>query len=357
MAIRIGDLLVQNGVITATQLEEGLRAQQTFGGRLGTNLVELGFLSEQALAQFLSSQLKLPCIEVHEVENITEEVLKQVPHAIAEKYRVVPLALDKRRLRLAMTDPTDLKAVDEVSFSTGLTVVPVVTPDLLITYALEKYYGVRRATRYIRVTGASQAEFQVVQSAQQAGKGGGRVQVEDRGEFMQQERKEFKTETYSWHRAVKDLSEIQEQAEAFAVFLKFAAQDFEKALVLATRGPALVGWRQQGGPISDDQLRQVSFAATDCPTIHGLMASQKSLAGPMPHGRIEDWLLQVMGVHDRKNCLVLPVVANNQSVAVLLGFEPTQGELTDQPATYDDFARRMGYALQMVFFKKRIVAS
>src|SRR5690242_14933315 len=126
MAIRIGELLVKHQIVTEGQLSEALRAQELFGGRVGTNLVELGYLSEQALAQFLSTQLGIPHIAASELDAVPEEALKLVPRALAEKYKVVPVSAQKRRIRLAMADPTDLKAVDEVAFSSGCSVQPVI---------------------------------------------------------------------------------------------------------------------------------------------------------------------------------------------------------------------------------------
>src|SRR5688572_24693630 len=98
MALRLGDLLVKQGVITEGQLAEALRAQQLFGGRLGTNLVELGYLTEHALARLLSVQLGLPAIGATDVEAVPEAVLKALPRDVAARYKVVPLSLANRRL-------------------------------------------------------------------------------------------------------------------------------------------------------------------------------------------------------------------------------------------------------------------
>src|SRR5689334_12601613 len=119
MALKLGELLVRKGMVTETQLAEGLRAQQLFGGRLGTNLVELGYLTEHALAQFLSEQTGLPAIGAADLENIPPTVTKAIPREVVVRHKIIPLSLHQRRLRVAMADPTDIKAVDEVSFSTG----------------------------------------------------------------------------------------------------------------------------------------------------------------------------------------------------------------------------------------------
>src|SRR5215471_5340769 len=129
MAVKLGELLIKHQMITEKQLAEALRAQHTFGGRLGTNLVELGYLSEQVLVQFLSAQFKLPAVTVAEIDSIKEEVIKLLPRALAEKYKVLPVSVKDRRMRLAMADATHLKAIDEVAFSTGCAIQPLVAPE------------------------------------------------------------------------------------------------------------------------------------------------------------------------------------------------------------------------------------
>jgi hypothetical protein len=149
-SLRLGELLVKNQIITEVQLAQAVRAQHIFGGRLGTNLVELGFISEQLLTKFLSTQLTIPAVPIAALDNVPESVLRLVPRAVAEKYEVVPISVSGHKLRVAMSDPTDLAGIDEVSFATGYHIQPVIAPELLVIYSLEKHYGIARGLRYIR---------------------------------------------------------------------------------------------------------------------------------------------------------------------------------------------------------------
>src|SRR5215472_9553001 len=99
MAVKLGELLIKHQMITEKQLAEALRAQHTFGGRLGTNLVELGYLSEQSLVQFLSAQLKIPAVTLTELDSIKEEVVKMLPAALAGKFKVIPISVTVRKMR------------------------------------------------------------------------------------------------------------------------------------------------------------------------------------------------------------------------------------------------------------------
>src|SRR5690348_6595759 len=110
---RVGDMLVEAGVITRTQLNEALRHQAHQGGRLGTNLVELGMLDEKTLATFLAKQLSIPSVTAAQIDRITASVASLLPAAMAERLRAVPVREDAGRLWVAMADPTDKSAIVE----------------------------------------------------------------------------------------------------------------------------------------------------------------------------------------------------------------------------------------------------
>src|SRR5262249_36020759 len=212
-----------------------------FGGRLGTNLVELGYISEQGLTKFLSTQLNIPAIDSKELEAIPSDALAVLPLATAEKYRVIPVSLSGRKLRIATADPTDLNAIDEISFATGLTITPLVAPELLITYALQKYYGVARPLRYVRITGSPDAQGELLQSNEDPTPAP--IELND---------------GYDMRRASKDLAATTESQGIFAVLKHFAGQDFERAIIFVMRGQKLMGWDQIGCPIAKSDLRLIS---------------------------------------------------------------------------------------------------
>jgi hypothetical protein len=151
--MRLGELLVNEGKITEAELEETLKGQAIFGGRFGTNLIEMGLLDENELATFLSRKSGVPHASSEQLMNISPQVIRILPLESVKKYRAVPIALNNRKLSLAMTDPSDYAAIDEISFVTGYTVVPHITPELRLVCALEKYYNVKRDLRYIPVAG------------------------------------------------------------------------------------------------------------------------------------------------------------------------------------------------------------
>jgi hypothetical protein len=151
-AMKLGELLVQEGVISPHQLEEALKYQVIFGGKLGTNLIELDFVREDDIAKTLSRMLRVPLVSGEELQNIPDDVINLIPRDISEQYQVVPLQLDHRKLTLVMANPSDLKAIDEISFRTGFIVRPAVAAEVRLILALEKYYHIPREIRYVQVS-------------------------------------------------------------------------------------------------------------------------------------------------------------------------------------------------------------
>jgi len=140
MAVRIGELLLKEKRITVEQLQEALNHQRQHGGKLGFNLVKLGFVKDAEITALLSRQYGVPSISLTEFE-IDPAVIKLVPAETAQKYQIVPLARAGATLTIAMTDPTNVFAMDDIRFMTGYNVEPVVASETAVVDALEKYYG------------------------------------------------------------------------------------------------------------------------------------------------------------------------------------------------------------------------
>jgi len=137
--MKLGELLIKENLITEEKLDKALEEQNTHGGRLGTNLVKLGFVSEKQLVSALSKQHNVPGIDLNTVD-IDENVLKIVPATVATKYELVPISRVGKMLTVAMVNPDDIFALEDIKFSTGFEVQPVIASENSIRNALEKYY-------------------------------------------------------------------------------------------------------------------------------------------------------------------------------------------------------------------------
>lgn len=141
--LRLGDVLVNSGIITAEDLQKGLELQKGSGRKLGETLVDEGLATEDNIAKALSSQLHYDMVDLQNVE-ISEDVLKLVPANVLKKYKMLPFEYSPDNmnvLRVAMSDPMDMAAMDDVSIITNLQVEPVVATTRSVMLAIDRYYG------------------------------------------------------------------------------------------------------------------------------------------------------------------------------------------------------------------------
>ena len=140
MSAKLGEILVRENLISPQHLREALDYQREHGGRLGFNLVKLGLVSDDVITAVLSRQYGIPSVNL-ELFQIDAQVLHLIPQEVAQKYSVLPLSRVGASLTLAMVDPTNVFAMDDVKFMTGLNVEPVVVAEASIQQAISKYYG------------------------------------------------------------------------------------------------------------------------------------------------------------------------------------------------------------------------
>jgi type IV pilus assembly protein PilB len=143
MAVRIGELLLKEKRITADQLQEALNYQKANGGKLGFNLVKLGFVKDEEITALLSKQYGVPSINLAQFE-IDPAVIKLIPAETAQKYQIVPLSRSGATLTIAMTDPTNVFAMDDIKFMTGYNVEPVVASETAVGDSITRYYSIAR---------------------------------------------------------------------------------------------------------------------------------------------------------------------------------------------------------------------
>jgi type IV pilus assembly protein PilB len=140
MSSRLGEILVRDSLISQEQLKQALDHQKREGGRLGTCLVKLGLVSDEDITAVLSRQYGVPSINLKFYE-VDPSVIKLIPQETAVRYQIVPLSRVGSTLTIAMTDPTNVFAMDDIKFMTGFNVEPVVASETAISEAIGKFYG------------------------------------------------------------------------------------------------------------------------------------------------------------------------------------------------------------------------
>src|SRR5450759_2628681 len=144
MPMKLGELLVKAKLINPEQLDQALKNQKEEGGKLGEALVRLGIVSEEDITETLSHQFGVPSINLAHFE-IDPGVIKLVPGEVARKYMILPVNKTGATLTIAMGDPTNVFAMDDIKFMTGYKVEPVVASEVALRTAIDKHYGTARS--------------------------------------------------------------------------------------------------------------------------------------------------------------------------------------------------------------------
>ena len=140
MAPRLGELLIDENLVTEEQLREALRYQKANGGRLGSCLVNLGHVSEDDIAVVLSRQYGVPSVDLSQCD-LDEEVIALLTTEAVNKHQVVPLKRRGQTLSVAMVDPLDMIALSELEFMTGFDIEAMIAPESQVRETMAKYYG------------------------------------------------------------------------------------------------------------------------------------------------------------------------------------------------------------------------
>jgi type IV pilus assembly protein PilB len=144
MPVKLGELLLKENMVTPQQLQEALSHQRTSGGKLGKAFVSLGYVRDEEITSLLSRQYGVPSINLDHFE-VDPAIIKIIPAETARKYQILPLSRSGATLTIAMADPTNVFAMDDIKFMTGYNVEPVVASEISLEDAIEKYYGSTRS--------------------------------------------------------------------------------------------------------------------------------------------------------------------------------------------------------------------
>lgn len=181
MSSRLGEILVQSGACSSEAIKDALQNQVIFGGRLGTNLLDVGAVQEEDLARALGRRYGLPTL--HGDLKLDPRAIALLKPEVADRYDVVPYVLQDRKLALLVCDPNDLAMLDEVAFVTGKQVHPIVVPEARIWALLRDTYGIDRQLRGIEVDFGRNIHAKPA-SAQPAHEGAVGSDLMDEGEFQ-----------------------------------------------------------------------------------------------------------------------------------------------------------------------------
>ncbi|MDH3975798.1 MAG: general secretion pathway protein GspE [Deltaproteobacteria bacterium] len=404
MAVKIGDMLVQAGILTNEQLEEALKYQVIYGGKIGTNLIELGYLDESTIASFLSKKLGIPYANFSSLANIPDDTIHLLPRNLVEKYRVVPIELEKNRLTLAMSDPTDFSAIDEISFMTNFSIKPIVTPEVDIVRALEKYYGIKRDLRYISVIEREiEKELEIIRNPEKVvqeeepplkrdiereaerevkkekeeekpkvkeaepkkreaapeikEKPEEIVDLEDEleeAELIQEEARKELIERYSIDDLSRALAEPADREVIADVLIKYLSAEFYRAALFMVRGNNIIGWRAAKSKDLIPNFEALQLSAQEPSVLKTVSEGKSFYLGPITKTGVNLQMINALGGGTPTATLLVPVVIMGKVVNIIY-VEGGAKELGDTVVEIQRLANKASMSFEILIFKNKIM--
>lgn len=373
MQMKLGDMLIQEGKITSAQLEEALKLQVIFGGRLGTNLIEMGLLQEDEIARLLSKKLKVPYLDPPDhLMKIPADVIQLIPSDIAEKYQVIPFRKENRRLTLVMADPSNLKAIDEIAFRTGFIIQPAVTPELRLSMALEKHYNVGRYRRSIKTESGFAKEASrfhnfpastTPQNVQALPVGQVWLREDPPEGIPDQETVEAwdphesdtvpANESFDMDYVCNGMAEAGDRDEVARLLIGFLGQEFRRSALLLVKDQSAIGWKAMADKITVTEFHQFSVPFDEASVFKTVVDSKGFYLGPLPRTPYNSLFLQEMGGDLPDMAVLVPIMLAGRVVGVIYadgGNEPISNKVLDLQM----LATKTAMAFEILVLKNKI---
>jgi hypothetical protein len=315
--MKLGEALIKEALITRQQLEQALKRQVQFGGRIGTNLVELRFIEEEELSNFLSRYFKLPAVSPEMLNSIPEEVVSLISAEIIDKYKILPFRKERTRLHTAMLNAKEIKDIDELRFVTGFDIIPYVITELRLLYALEKYYGIKRDVRYISLKDRFDPETKVEETSVQ------KIKV--------------------------SFTEVKETEDIAGILLNESHKIAERVALFTVKGGRIVGWKARGLEIDGFEMPE-----KDSPIFSEVLRKKSNYRGPIMNIKGNELLIKILN-GTPQDALIMPITIREKTVALLYVDNGNNSVLNANVGFLSMLASMTAIAFEILILKKRII--
>lgn len=404
MSGRIGEALIDKGLITATQLQDALKTQLFFGGHLGTSLIELGYVAEDDLGETLAECLRVRYAPFDLLKEIPDDVIARIPPELAEKRKIVPIKFADKALHVAAIDPQQLGAV---SVATGYKIVPWIAAETRIYQALEKYYRIPQRPRHIRILSdlektvsgqhhvvgypgerrgaqppaavagvgtaqvprATENEGLSLSPMMDAGEqyGYGRSWREVLEEVIEEDNVSWEKEDDRGRRrqpaalnpgddvdaAGEMLSRIETKDQLSEIALSYCSARLKRVVLFRVKAETAYIWETRGLDRRAAQLKRVGFPLT-AGSVFTLLLGEDHFHGRLKDPQRFEWFYTTLGVGPPREVLLVPVYLNDRLVALLYGDGGKRGRIKGETEDFLRLCQKIGLTMNMLIQKMRI---
>lgn len=327
-------------LITSRQLDKVVQCQVLFGGRLGTNLLELGFISEDELRRLLENKHGQGSVSRKDLIKIPRKVIDLVPGEYAQKYNLVPVRLQNKTLEVAMLDPWRESSIKNLTDLTSKKITPLIALELDLLWALEKYYGIKRQARFINLD-------RWLQQHGQTKKGPGKKKKKNENEKTQGYKdkplfpdpqsitamegtpgslNEFWDRVgrsshpeYHLPKILSKLRTASSRDEISGIILDFSAMFFKRTLLFVANEDILLGWDGRGEGIDTNVALAIMLPLSRKSIFKTVMETGAYFLGPIPDTPVNRRFKAALGPARPKTVLLLPLFVSGKIVAILYG--------------------------------------
>ncbi len=318
----VGEALVKSGLVTKEHLRLALERQVVFGGRIGTNIVELGILREEELARFLSSHLKVPSVSTSQMLSIDEETIACIDARLADKYKVVPFKKEKNRIHLAMLDPKSFQNIEELRFVTGSDIIPYIASELRLLYCLERYYGIKRDLRFVSILDKEE------QSGPKKSKGA------EPGEIS---------------KLKEAFASIRDREEIAGLLISESGRVARRTALFVLKGKEFTGWVSK-----DIDIKKFSLNSA-VPSIFSEVVMRRAYyRGPLLQIPGNSDLIELLGGAPN-DCLMEPVNIRDRVICLLYADNGNNGVLDANVTYIDKIAGMAALSFEILIIRKKLM--
>ncbi|MDP2167655.1 MAG: hypothetical protein Q8J64_04905 [Thermodesulfovibrionales bacterium] len=322
--MKLGEALVKEGFITKEHLGRALERQVIFGGRIGTNIVELGILKEGELTAFLSTFFKVSHVKPSELSSVDEETIACISRELAEKYKAVPFKKEKHRLHVAMLDIKNIQSLDELRFMSGYDIIPYISSEIRLLYALEKYYGIKRDVRFISLL--------------------------DTEEENEEPAKKKSTAPETLLKAKEAFAAVGNRDEVAGILIAEAHRGAKRVLLCMVKGAAeITGWRSKG--IEAGGFKTHAAAPS---LFHDVLTGKNYYRGPVLQIPGNKDLIDLLGGTPQDSLLV-PIILRDRVMALLYADNGVNSVLDANIAYVNTICSLASLAFELLIVKKKIM--
>jgi hypothetical protein len=381
MTLKLGQLLIKENLITPQQLEEALKYHMIYGLKLGSSLVEMGYVSEEQLAQLLSDKLGVPRASRKELTAIPKEVISRISSELAAKFRVIPFFIDHNRLCVAMSDPTDFRAVEELGFITDCVINTFIAPDVLISKALSKFYHVSSAEVRYQMLRRNEKKVslqpsQTVTFPMKSATGElinitvpadfeGFASYSDQGCFQDVSEpteirsypaisKEQRLSVYTIDQLSIDFAKAGSREEVADVFIRYLGQEFDVGGIFIVFGDEAVGWRGISHGKRLPGFEMFNWSLKKPSVLQKVTQSKDVVFGPFEVNPANKQILFLLNSAQTDHIIALPVIMQGKVVAIIV--VSADGDLLrSKMVELENLVYKMSLALQKLIIELKIL--